>query len=174
MMPARITLDFSERRRRLPVGGLIILCLGVLAAYWTLSDYQSIAIESELLDISLARYQPRGDAVARRESLAGLGEIAAITEQLNTPWAALLTDLEDATRDSGKDVALLEVAPDRDRQNVRISGEARTLGAVLEYVSRLQGASSVAFPLLENHEIRTSERERPVHFVVSADWRLSE
>jgi hypothetical protein len=173
MMPARITLDFSGRRRRVPIAGLIFLCAGILAAYWTLRDYQMMAVEAELFDMNLSRYEEADESVDGQSPAVRLAEISAVTEQLNTPWSALLNDLEEATGDSGKDVALLEVAPDRDRQKVRISGEARTLGAALDYVSRLQSAQSVAYPLLENHEIRTSVRERPVHFEVSADWRIS-
>jgi hypothetical protein len=172
MMPARIELDFGKPRRRIPVLGLCVLLLGAGAAFFTFSDYKTTVIESDLVAMTLARYDTNDRAANSQDITINPAEISAATSQLTTPWSALLDDLESAARDNGKDVALLEIAPDRNKQTVRISGEARTLALALDYLSRLQDAESVAYPLLENHEIQTSDRERPVQFVIVADWRL--
>lgn len=171
-MPVRIELDFSRPRRRIPLLGMFVLLLGAGTVYLTLSDYKTMSVESELMAISLARYETNARAVNSAVISVNPVEVSAATNELTTPWSALLDDLEAAARDNGKDVALLEIAPDRSKQTVRISGEARTLTSVLDYLRRLQNAKSVAFPLLEGHEIRVSERDRPVHFVIVADWRL--
>jgi hypothetical protein len=97
---------------------------------------------------------------------------AGRSAELTTPWSRLFSDLETAATEESDAVALLEIAPDRNKRNVRISGEARSLNAALDYMSRLQLASSIRYPLLENHEVRTTDRERPVHFVIVADWRI--
>ncbi len=172
MMPVRIELDFSKPRRRFPVAGLLVLLLGAGAAYLTVNDYQAMSIESDLNTINLSRYESTDRVQRSQASSVDPAEVSAATSELTTPWSTLLDDLESAARDNGKDVALLEIAPDRNKKTVRISGEARTLTSALDYLSRLQSAESVAYPLLENHEIRTSERDRPVHFVIVADWRL--
>jgi len=172
MMPVRIELDFSKPQRRIPVLGLIVLLLGAGAVYLTVTDYRSVSVESELIAINISRYETKNRALQPEAGAVDPDEVSAATDELTTPWSDLLDDLELAARDNGKDVALLEIAPDLGKQSVRISGEARTLTSALDYLSRLQSAESIAYPLLENHEVRTSERDRPVHFVIVADWRL--
>ena len=127
-----------------------------------------------LLSMSLARYQAATPAVDGANANVDTGEVVFATRQLTTPWSLLLSDLEAATTESGKDIALLEVIPDKNKRSLRVAGEARSLTHVLDYVSRLQSAESLMYPLLENHEIQESNRERPVRFVVAANWRLSE
>lgn len=172
MMPVRIELDFNKPRRQIPVLGLIVLLLGAGAVYLTVSDYRAMSVESELMAISISRYESKSRTLRPEINAVDLDAVSAAASELTTPWSDLLDDLELAARDNGKDVALLEVAPDLGKQSVRISGEARTLTSALDYLSRLQRAESIAYPLLENHEIQTSERDRPVHFVIVADWRL--
>jgi hypothetical protein len=157
----------------MPLFGLLLVAIGVTACYWTFTDIQASAIESDLLDMNLARYHRVDGESGSMVAPVDMAETREATQYLTTPWSVLLNDLELAAADFGKDVALLEIAPDRVKQNIRVSGEARTLNHVLDYVSRLQNAESMSFPLLENHEIQTASRERPVRFVIVADWRTS-
>ena len=172
MMPVRIELDFAKRRRRVPIVGFLVLALGAGAVYATVADYRNASIESQVVAMNLARYDRSDSSNRAAESDANPALVTAATEELSTPWSRLFNDLEVAAAEEKEDVALLEIAPDRNKQSVRISGEARTLSAALDYMRRLQAASSIAYPLLENHEMRSAERERPVHFVIVADWRI--
>jgi hypothetical protein len=174
MMLARIDVDFIRPARRSPLPGLLVLAIGLVAAYWTVADYRNTAISSELLSMSLTRYQSTTPEVDGAIAGVDTGEVVLATRRLTTPWSLLLSDLEAAATESGKDVALLEVLPDKNKRSLRVSGEARSLTHVLDYVSRLQSAESLMYPLLENHEIQESNRERPVRFVIVANWRLSE
>ena len=172
MMPVRIDLDFGVRRRRFPLVGVLVLLLGAGAAVITTNDYRTTMIESDRIASSLSVYDSDRRSAKSQDVTVNPAEVSVATRQLTTPWSLLMNDLEAAARDNGEDVALLEIAPDRIKGSVRISGEARTLSSALDYLSRLQDAESVSYPLLENHEIRTAERERPVNFVIVADWRL--
>lgn len=174
MNPARIEMDFVPRRSQISLPGLLMLAVGVASIWWAYTDHQNVSIASEMTVMSIARYQRNAPTVSEQHKNIDFTEVDEATRQLQTPWSPLLKDLEKASLESGKDVALLEVAPDKNKKNVRISGEARSLPHVLDYISRLQGAASLSSPLLESHEILTSERERPVHFVVLANWRLAE
>jgi hypothetical protein len=173
-MPARIDLDFGPGARRTPVLGLLVLLAGIGVAWATFSDYRDSLVESELLEMNLARYQDRWSPSEKSEETVKPAAVAAAKARLSTPWSDLFDDLEAAGSDTQGDVALLEIAPDLDKGRVRISGEARTLVAALDYVSRLQQAGSVVDPLLERHEMRTAERERPVEFEISATWRAKQ
>lgn len=172
MMPARIEVDFIPQRRRLSFSGIVLLIVGVVTAAWVFDDLRSSNTAVELLEISIARYDTRSSGHAATTSPHDSEAVTAATRQLMTPWSQLLTDLEQAALDSDRNVALLEVAPDKNKRSVRVSGEARSLEHAIAYVERLQAAPSLRAPLLENHEVQTSNNERPVRFVVLADWRV--
>ncbi|MCJ7556189.1 MAG: PilN domain-containing protein [Gammaproteobacteria bacterium] len=173
MMPARIELDFGPGRRGTSLAGVLVLMAGIGVAYFTFSDYRDSLVESELLEMNIARYESRSNPPGSEKDTVKPAVVAAARARLGTPWSSLFDDLEAAGVDSAGEVALLEIAPDLEKGKVRISGEARTLVAALDYVARLQKAGSVQNPLLERHEVRVADRERPVEFVISATWRAT-
>ncbi len=174
MMPARIELDFARRRRYLSPAGALVLVLGCFAAYWTAEDYQDSVLQSQLLEIDLAKFDRRGAAVNQADDAETLAAVTAATRALATPWTELLNDLESAAQDSGTNVALLEVAPDRVKHEVRITAEARSLPLALDYVARLQSASTLLYPVLQKHEVQTADQDRPVRFEITAEWSLAQ
>jgi Tfp pilus assembly protein PilN len=171
VIPARIDIDFIPQRRRLSLSGVLFLVAGAAAAIWVYDDFQNSVARSEMLDMSITRYASRSAIRTEKLPPVDAEEVVSATQQLLTPWSRLLIDLEAAAIDSEKNVALLEIAPDRNKGIVRVSGEARSLVHVLGYIERLQQADSLVSPLLENHEIQTASPERPVRFVVTASWR---
>ena len=154
------------------MSGMLIMSAGLVALGWTYTDFQDSNVSTELLNLSISRYSQREANATPTLSPVDAEEVAEATRELSTPWSRLLVDLELAARDSEKNIALLEIAPDKDKRNVRITGEARSLPHVLNYVSRLQSAQSIRFPILETHEIQVSDKDRPVRFVVLAEWRI--
>lgn len=172
MTPARIEVDFVPQRRRLSLSGLLFLAIGVAAAIWVYDDFRGSVVRTELLDMSIARYESRSLENTSALPPVSAGDVETATRELLTPWSRLLVDLESAAVDSEENVALLEIAPDKNKGSVRVSGEARSLLHALNYVERLQQAESLVSPLLENHEIQNSSPERPVRFVVTASWRV--
>ncbi len=153
--------------------GVLVLLIGLGAAYWTFTDFQDASLQDELLDFGLARYQDEGASNSNSASREETAQIEAAIRPLATPWSALLNDLEAATQETSNDIALLEVWPDKAKHRVRISAEARTLQAALGYIKTLQNASSLLYPVLEKHEVRSGDSERPVRFEVAAEWSLS-
>lgn len=87
------------------------------------------------------------------------------------PWTGLLKELEGASHDTASDIALLSVEPDESKHMVRVTGESRDLPRVLAYVGRLQTSALLRYPMLETHEVRSDDPQRPVRFAVSAEWR---
>lgn len=172
MIPARIEVDFIPQRRRVSTSGAALLLVGAIAALWTFSDFRHASVATEILELNISRLVSKAPRTGSATVSIDAGAIDSATRRLATPWSRLLEDLESAATDSGKNVALLEIAPDTNKRTVRVSGEARSLPHVLDYVARLQSADSLMFPLLENHEVQISDRERPVRFVVQANWRL--
>jgi hypothetical protein len=90
-----------------------------------------------------------------------------LLQELVLPWETLLRGIEaSADKDSG----LLAIEPDADKRAVRITGEARDYGAVLDFVTRLSQKPGLAHIHLLNHQMREDVAERPFMFTLSASW----
>jgi hypothetical protein len=83
----------------------------------------------------------------------------------------MLGDLELASRDSAGQVAILAIEPDHEKHRVRISGESRDLTGALAYINRLQTGSTLQYPMLDSHEVVADDKEHPVRFTLTAQWR---
>lgn len=177
MMPAPLQLDFVGVSRKASLVGLMTLVIGVAAVAWTVVDYRDLTMQSTLLEMKIDAAAPptrRTNRVTAHVDTRALEEAADVVAELRLPWRQLLDELEAAGQATSKDVALLSIEPDREKQRVRIAAEARTLPAALAFVERLQQAGALKYPLLDNHKVRTDQSERPVYFELTAEWSLSQ
>jgi hypothetical protein len=170
-----IQLDFAGRRPALSLAGGLLLAVGVVAASVVFLEYHTVAQHRAGLELKLA-------ALARADALAASpvetpadARIAVSAEQaatdLATPWTLLLSELEQASKETQGQVAVLGVEPDHAKHNVRVSAEARTLSLALAYVERLQTSRSLSYPMLDRHEMRADDAQHPVRFELSGAWR---
>lgn len=166
-----IELDFLGRRKRPNARGLVLLAFGAIAATLVFVDYRSVAAESEGLEWRIGTL--RGDSRVVKPDKATLRaeqDADLAINDLTTPWSDLLRELELASADSKESVAILGVEPDREKREVRIVAEARTLPIALAYVERLQKSAALRFPMLERHELQVKDPERPIRFEIKAGW----
>jgi hypothetical protein len=174
-MRQAIQLNFAGGRRGLSLAGGLLLVLGVAAAVAVLLEYRAIGEHRAGLELRLAALtRAKTPAMSQRDAAAD-ARIAVSAQQaaldLATPWTLLLSELEQASKESQGQVALLGVEPDHGKHNVRISAEARTLSLALAYVQRLQSSRSIEYPMLDRHEIRADDPQHPVRFELSGEWR---
>jgi len=54
---------------------------------------------------------------------------------------------------------------------VRITGESRDLPLVLAYVQRLQSSAMLRYPMLDTHDVKIDDPQRPIRFALTAEWR---
>ncbi|HSY04901.1 MAG TPA: hypothetical protein VK803_03075 [Steroidobacteraceae bacterium] len=169
-----IQLDFSGARPALSLAGGLLLAVGLVAAGAVLLEYHNITQHRAGLEVRLAAIA-RADALAAPAETPADARIAVSVQQaatdLSTPWTLLLAELEQASKDSQGEVALLGVEPDHGKHNVRVSAEARTLKLALAYVERLQASRSLSYPMLDRHEIRADDAQHPVRFELTGEWR---
>jgi hypothetical protein len=85
------------------------------------------------------------------------------------PWSELFASAESAAM---PDVALLSIESDTDKRRVKISGEAKHLEAVLEYLRFLAARPALADVYLQSHNVQKQDPQRPVRFTVNAQWRV--
>ncbi len=174
MSRALIELDFARRRARFNRRGVVLLALGAIVTTAVLLDYQRAIEKRDGLELQLAglhsvRTSLKPDKAAQRIT----EEARAAFADLGTPWSLLLQELESASADSSGTVAVLGIEPDRDKHQVRVLAEARTLPVALAYVARLQKSEALRFPMLESHEVQLKDPQRPVRFQIRADWSFT-
>ena len=49
--------------------------------------------------------------------------------------------------------------------------KSKDLGAALAYLARLQTSSTLRYPMLDSHEVVADDKEHPVRFAMTAQWR---
>jgi hypothetical protein len=168
-----VSLDFAAPHGRTTLTGVALLMFGVTALTAAGFEYYSLSSQRAGLQLRLeaslrqSRPDPRGNARTAQANDAAAGVATA----LGTPWTAMLADLELASRDAAGQVAILAIEPDHEKHRVRISGESRDLPRALTYLNRLQTASTLQYPMLDSHEVVADDKEHPVRFTLTADWR---
>lgn len=168
-----VCLDFAAPHGRTTLTAVALLVFGVLALTVAGFEYYSLSTQRAGLEVRLAaalrqsRPDPHNDARTLRANDAAAG----LATELGAPWTAMLADLELATRDSAGKVAILAIEPDHEKHRVRISGESRDLTGALAYLKRLQSGSTLQYPMLDSHEVVADDKEHPVRFTLTADWR---
>jgi hypothetical protein len=171
-----ILLDFEGTRPRFGAVSVLLLALGALSVaavgvlYYQASRHRAgleyrVAAE---IRAKTPKDLSHHDAVADARISKGAEQAA---QDLATPWTALLAELEQASKDTHDDVALLGVDPDHAKHSVRISAEARSLDHALAFVIRLQSSHALDSPMLDRHEVRNDDPQHPVHFELTADWK---
>jgi hypothetical protein len=174
-MRSAILLDFAGHRRAVSLAGALLLGIGIAAAAAVLLEYRSIGEHRAGLELRLAALiRAKTPAVTRGDAAAD-ARIALSVQQaaldLATPWTRLLSELEQASKDTQGQVALLGIEPDHAKHNVRVSAEARTLALALAYAQRLQSSQALQYPMLDRHEIRADDPQHPVRFELTGEWR---
>jgi hypothetical protein len=170
MNRAPILLDFKTRSRGGGILGLVILSLGGAGAVFAGMQFRASSLTLSGLELRLDAVEAAHKAGMGPVMAGAAEEAAPVVAELGAPWSLLLQELESASQEVGGSIALLAIEPDRKKGRIRIVAEARDLPTVLEYIERLQKSRALRFPMLDNHEVRTEDREQPVRFQLSAEW----
>ncbi|MCY1286611.1 hypothetical protein D9M68_150090 [compost metagenome] len=176
-----LSLDFVQRPRPAPLGWAL-LALGVVLALASLLTHHALAGQAAQLraQVQAAQRELHGEggavasglpAVDQRAQDAGLAEMRRISAQLRRPWERLFASLEALPR---SDVALLSLAPDARKGQLRISAEARNLEAMLTFHRKLEESDGLRDVSLLNHEVVSGQAERPVLFNLLATWEVQD
>lgn len=168
-------LDLDYRRPLASTAGWTLLAAGVLLLGLLLVVRQQVAGAAAEAEADLQRSEQilpgvsaaPVSAAESRAQRAALAEMQRLSEQLSLPWERLFANLE-AIADA--DIALLSLAPDARKQQLRISAEARNLPAMLAFHRRLEHSGDLRDVALVNHEIVDEVPERPVRFNLTATW----
>jgi hypothetical protein len=174
-MRPSIQVDFAGGRRSFSWAGGLLLGVGLLAAGAVLLEYRDADRHRAGLELRLDAAARAAARAAPPPESAADARVALSAQQaaldLATPWTLLLAELEQASKQTQGEVALLGVEPDHAKHNVRVTAEARTLAQALAYVKQLQSSRSLVYPMLDRHEIRADDAQHPVRFELTGAWR---
>ncbi|MCE7917303.1 MAG: hypothetical protein DYH16_07170 [Nitrosomonas sp. PRO5] len=182
-MTARIMrslkLNFPYRRQQIPLVDYLLLFLGMvllLAVMYTLKQTMSKityweAREARIVQQQKHTRQPRTPmARINKATQQELKQADDILRQLNLPWEALFDALELA---ASEQIALLSLQPSVTSQTIRITGEARDLAALVEYVQALELEPVLKNAHLASYKARQDHPRRPIVFSIIATWHES-
>jgi Tfp pilus assembly protein PilN len=170
-----ISMDFSRNADAPSAAGVALLRLGLVAAVVSAACYVGVSGEIDRLEARAengraARKPPASLPESPRDSQERQQEIRIanqVMQQMTLPWDRLFRELEAS---ASKEVALLAVQPDPASRHVRISGEAKSFKAMLEYARRLGRTDMLREVVLLGHEVKSQDPQRPVAFSLMARW----
>ncbi len=168
-----LLLDFQPQPSRGGWIGAGVLVLGAVGAVFAGLQFHAQNLRREGLEMRLEALESAHNASIGANGAASIEGAGPVVNALGAPWSLLLQELESASHDEGSTVAVLAVEPDKEKGRIRIVAEARDLGKALAYIQRLQKSRALRFPMLDSHEVRTEDRDQPVRFQLSADWKVS-
>jgi hypothetical protein len=173
MKAPAVRLDFAAPRVRTTLPGVLLLVVGVGAVTATYLEYRAVEARKAGLELRLAASARHStpDPASGARALRLNEDAGKIVGELGRPWTAVLSDLEVASRDSGGAISVLSVEPDPDKRRVRIDGESKDLSAALVYLAKLQGSRTLSYPMLDSHEVKADDKDHPVRFAMTAQWR---
>lgn len=172
---AMLRLDYQQNRSP-SWAGLALLVLTLAALALTAAYYLELSGRA-------ASWEDRRDQTERRQGTAPPGQAGAreaeniavevkraneVLRQLTLPWDELFKGVESA---AGKEIALLAMEPNMEKHVVKISGEARDLVALLDYIMKLEEQGMFGPVYLQSHQVQQQDPERPVRFSLLAAWR---
>jgi Tfp pilus assembly protein PilN len=165
MKLARVELDYVAAPRRPLWPGIAVLSVSLaLAGHLTLTQR---AVHRELAN--LASVQGARELVqARGASKAGdeeLRQAETVVRQLTLPWGDIVRAIEGA---SMREVGVLNMQPDAQQRMLKLTAEARSREAMLEYVRRIAQTKGLSNVYIVSHQVQTEDPSRPIQFSVQA------
>lgn len=166
-------LDFLASPKRASYLGAMLLALGAVFAGAAVMDDAERSAELDLLKSRLERTRAAYKRVSTAKvatpgvEFKSLKQFNDIARRLSLPWGGLLDALE---RADSKDVALLAIEPDAERGQLRLSGEARTMGALVDYINSLDGRAGIFDLRLVSQQTKLNDPQKPIEFALEAQW----
>ncbi len=177
---SRLKLKFPYREQSIPQVDITILLIGLLVSLAVLLQYRHLTEEvnhwssrvERLEKLQQQKNAPRTRSTARirefgQEIRKEVAQANAVLDQINLPWEALFDSIEHAATD---EIALLSLQPNVSSRTLRISGEARNMSELLDFVEALERETVFENVHLINYRIKQDNPHRPIVFLLTAVW----
>lgn len=171
----RLVLDYQQSGAAATKTGTALLLIGLTATLLISLQFRSVKLELAAAEENAGHLQQqlshgKVSSSPSRSSAEIQQEVRFANDilmQLTLPWASLFKTLESSNTDQ---IALLSIQPDSGKHSVKVSGEAKDFGALLDYIQQLEQDKTMTEVTLLSHEINQQAPEKPVRFVLTANW----
>lgn len=175
-----LRLDYQRGMQPFPWAGVVLLALALAmlalagvryleldkeAALWEAKARHAMARDRQVTEARMAVSQ-RGT----EETALEIKHANEVLQQLGLPWGKLFQAIESS---SGKQAALLSMEPDAQKDVVKLTGEAKNLEDVLDYIRRLSAQEVFSSVYLQSHQVQQQDQEKPVRFALLATWKMA-
>jgi hypothetical protein len=165
MKAGRVELDYvAPPRRPLWLGIAVLAAALAAAADLGLRRHAAHRELTALAAVQGARDVPP-ERNAARGGEEGVKQAESVLRQLTLPWSDTVRAIEAA---SMREVGVLNMQPDAQQRVLRLTAEAKSREAMLEYVRRIAQTKGLSDVYIVNHEVQTEDPSRPIKFAVQA------
>lgn len=170
-----LDLDFRRQNRSAQWLGMALLLAGLASALAAGAQYRHLAGELPAAEASLHQSGTvaRGQSAAthssgvRPQDSQEMKRATEVAFALKLPWNDLFASVEAANTPN---VALLSIESDTGKRQVKIAGEAKDMDSMLDYLRFIAAQPKLANAYLQSHQLQQQDPQRPVRFVLGADW----
>lgn len=176
----RLRLKFPDRGQSVPHIDFSILLIGLLVLAGVLLQFRQVTEEVNHWTNRVERLekQQQQKAVPRTRSSPRIKEFSqeirkeimqanAILDQINLPWETLFDAIEHAATE---EIALLSLQPNVASRTLRLSGEAKSMSELLDFVEALERELVFENVHLLNYKVKQDNPHRPIIFLLTAAW----
>lgn len=176
----RLRLKFPYHEQSIPQVDLAVLFIGLLILVGVLLQFRYITEEVNYWNNRVERLekQQQQKAAPRTRSTARIREFSqeirkeiaqanGILDQINLPWETLFDSIESAATEQ---IALLSLQPNVSSRTLRISGEAKNMSELLDFIEALEREAVFENVHLLNYKIKQDNPHRPIIFLLTAAW----
>ncbi|MER0169087.1 MAG: fimbrial assembly protein [Nitrosomonas sp.] len=176
----RLRLKFPDRGQSVPHIDFSILLIGLLVLAGVLLQFRQVTEEVNHWTNRVERLekQQQQKAAPRTRSTPRIKEFSqeirkeitqanAILDQINMPWETLFDAIEHAATE---EIALLSLQPNVASRTLRLSGEAKSMSELLDFVEALERELVFENVHLLNYKVKQDNPHRPIIFLLTAAW----
>ncbi len=173
----RIELDYQRKPSNISLLGIVVCLLAISVLTLMALRFMQVTEERQIAEIELHQLESK---TSRKTNSKGMNmqqdartiakeikQANKVLKMLGMKWDGVFGAVAAAQRNG---VALLALAPQPEKRIVKISAEAKNFSVMLDYVKRLEQQSALGEVNLQSHQIQKRDPQKPVRFVVLADW----
>jgi hypothetical protein len=163
----KLQLDYQQGSKPIPWAGaaLLVISIGVSAlAGWY---YQNLTEKTAYWKSMGGQVSAHAHANNGTNTALEIKHANEVLSRIDLPWEKLFQAVESS---SGREVALLAMEPDAEKSEMKITGEAKNLDAVMKYTRLLAEQKVFSNVYLQSHQVQTHNAEQPVRFSLVASW----
>jgi hypothetical protein len=161
----RLELDYIAAPRRSHVLGVGVLVLSIVVAVLLLEKYRNIKVEIAQIEAGESMLPAERKPLPRKNLDGELKNAEAVLRQLALPWKEMVGAVEGAAR---PEIAVLQMQPDAQLRQLRLTAEAPNEKAMLDYLARLASSPALAEVYIASHQVLLEDPRRPLQFTVLA------